>query len=72
MPSLVGNKDRREQRAVEQSGHIAQLYVGRRKVWEGRAATHEEAANMAKREKESKYRGLKSTTVIKERGADNA
>lgn len=71
MPRLVGHSNR-EQRAVEQSGYIAQLYVARRKVWEGRAATHEEAANMAKREKQAKYAGVKSTTVIKERGVDDA
>jgi len=65
MAKLVGHN--RGDAALERTQFIAQLYVNRRKVWEGRATTHEEAAQMAKREK-AKYPGTKSTTVIKERG----
>lgn len=70
MPALVGKgRQSAGDRAVENTRFIAQLYVNRRKVWEGRANSEEEAAQMARSEKK-KYAGAKSTTVIKERGAD--
>ena len=61
---LVGNPNRAEA-AVQQTRFVAQLYIARRKVWEGRANSYEEASNMAKREKQ-KYPDTKSTIVIRE------
>ena len=69
MPSLVGKGNARDRAAVDKNQFIAQLYINRRKVWEGRANSEEEAARMAKHEK-SKYPGTKSTTVIKQSGVD--
>jgi hypothetical protein len=63
MPRLVGTTP--GEKAAEQTRFVAQLYVARKKVWEGRANSHEEASNMAKQEK-AKYPGARSTVVIKE------
>lgn len=66
---LVGQSG--SERAVERSNFVAQLYIGRRKVWEGRAATYEQASSLANQEKH-KYPNSKSSIVIREskRGAD--
>lgn len=44
------------QQALNQNTYVASIYVGRRKVWEGRAATEEQAYSKAKAEK-AKYAG---------------
>lgn len=44
------------QQALNANGYVASIYVGRRKVWEGRAATEEQAYSKAKAEK-TKYAG---------------
>jgi hypothetical protein len=63
MPRFVGQTS--QERAVTQSRYVAQLYISRKKVWEGRAGSYEEASNLANHEK-SKYPGAKSSVVIKE------
>jgi hypothetical protein len=67
MPRLVGKpQDTAQEKAVTNSRYVASLYVARRKVWEGRAGSYEEAQQLAKQEKEHKYHGTKSTIVIRE------
>lgn len=53
------------ERAVDESRFVASLYVNRKKVWEGRASSEEEAARLAREEK-SKHKGVKTTTTITE------
>lgn len=55
--------------AVQNSRYVASLYVARRKVWEGRAGSYEEATRMANDEKKQKYHGTKSTIVVRESAA---
>jgi hypothetical protein len=67
MARLVGKpRDSATEQAVTNSRYVASLYVARKKVWEGRAASYEEASQMAKAEKEHKYHGTKSTIVVRE------
>ena len=63
MPRLVGKTA--GERQAENTRFVAKLFVSRRKVWEGRASTHEEASRKAQAEK-AKYPGAKSTVVIDE------
>lgn len=44
------------QQALNANQHVASIYVGRRKVWEGRASTEQEAYSKARAEK-AKYAG---------------
>lgn len=67
MPTLVGrSKDNATEKAVTNSRYVASLYVARRKVWEGRAKSYEEATALANQEKQRKYHGTKSTIVVRE------
>jgi hypothetical protein len=67
MPRLVGKPPQSSaEQAVTNSRYVASLYVARRKVWEGRAGSYEEANQLAKAEKEHKYHGTRSTIVIRE------
>lgn len=65
MPKLVGKPANAQEKAVQDSRYVASLYVARRKVWEGRAASHEQASHLAEQEKH-KYPNTKSTIVIRE------
>lgn len=67
MPKLVGKpQDTATEKAVQNSRYVASLYVARRKVWEGRAGSYEEASRLANEEKQQKYHGTKSHVVISE------
>lgn len=74
MPRLVGRpkptQDSAEERAVENSRYVAQLYVKRRKVWEGRAANEDEAYARAKQEK-AKYPNSRAHIVVNEAKQNN-
>lgn len=59
------NSPNASERAVGQSRYVASLYVARRKVWEGRASSHQEASNLAEQQKH-KYPNTKSAIVIRE------
>lgn len=63
---LVGHPTDPQEKAVQNSHYVASLYVARRKVWEGRAGTYEEASHMAQQQKQTKYHGTKSSIVIRE------
>ena len=70
MPKLVGKpQDSATEKAVTNSHYVASLYVARRKVWEGRAGSYEEATKLANAEKQQKYHGTKSTIVVRESAA---
>lgn len=66
MPLVGKPADSATERAVQNSHYVASLYVARRKVWEGRAGSYEEASRLAQQEKQSKYHGTKSHVVISE------
>lgn len=67
MARLVGKpRDNATEHAVTESRYVASLYVARRKVWEGRAGSYEEASRLANEEKQRKYHGTKSHVVISE------
>lgn len=69
-PKLVGkNENSAVERAAEETRFVAQLYIARKKVWEGRAASHAEASRMAEQQK-SKYPNVRSTVVITEAPRD--
>lgn len=62
-----GNNQRENaaaQQALNQNAYAAAIYVGRRKVWEGRAATEQEAFRKAQAEK-TKYAGSNPEVKVK-------
>lgn len=53
------------QHALNQNHFVGSIYVGRRKVWEGRGGTREEAFSKAKAE-ETKYAGANPEIKVKQ------
>lgn len=69
MARLVGRPkppNNATEKAVQESRYTASLFVARKKVWEGRAGSYDEASRLANQEKQTKYRGVKSHVVITE------
>lgn len=66
MPLVGKPKDTATEKAVADSRFVGSLYVARRKVWEGRAGSYEEASRLANEEKQRKYPHSKSHVVISE------
>lgn len=54
-----------EQKAEQQSQHVAEVYVNRRKVAEHRAATEGEAMSAAQQDK-AKYAGARVSIVMRD------
>ena len=54
-----------EQRAEQQSQHVAEVYVNRRKVGEHRGATRAEVVAAAEAD-EAKYKGARTNIVLRE------
>lgn len=52
----TSNENAQAQQALNQNQYVASIYVGRRKVWEGRASSEREAFSKAQAEK-TKYAG---------------
>lgn len=66
MPNrLIGRPKNAQEKAVAESRYVASLYIDRKKVWEGRAASYQEASNLADQQKR-KYPNTKSSIVIRE------
>lgn len=53
---LNSRENAQAQQALNQNSYVASIYVGRRKVWEGRAATEQEAFRKAEAQK-TQYAG---------------
>jgi hypothetical protein len=68
MPTFIGKPKQPpnpvEQRAEQQSQHVAEVYVNRRKVGEHRAATRQEAMAAAEQD-EAKYPGARTNIVLR-------
>ena len=69
MPQFVG-KPRKppnpaEQRAEQESQHVAEVYVNRRKVGEHRGSTEAEVLSQAQQDKQ-KYAGARVSVVLRE------
>lgn len=58
-----GQANAKTQQALNANMYVASIYVGRRKVWEGRAATQEQALSKAKAE-QTKYGGANSEIKV--------
>jgi hypothetical protein len=54
-----------EQRAEQQSAHVAEVYVNRRKVGEHRGASQAEVTQAAEADK-AKYKGARVSIVLRE------
>lgn len=52
------------QSALNSNMHVASIYVGRRKVWEGRASTEQEAFRKAEAQK-TQYAGANPEIKVK-------
>lgn len=52
------------QRALNANSHVASIYVGRRKVWETRASTEQEAFRRAEQQK-TQYAGANPEIKVK-------
>lgn len=52
------------QQALNQNQYVGEIFVGRRKVWEGRAATEQDAFRQAQVE-QTKYQGANPEVKVK-------
>lgn len=52
------------QQALNQNNYVGSIYVGRRKVWEGRASTEQEAFRKAEAQK-AQYAGANPEIKVK-------
>lgn len=71
-PLFAGRGNRRKsaeeiegQRQLKRNQYIGEVFVGRRKVWEGRAPTEAEAFAAAKHQQELKYKNANSNVQVR-------
>lgn len=57
-------ENQQAQSALNDNQYVGEIFVGRRKVWEGRAATKEQAFSQAKSQ-EAKYSGANPEIKVK-------
>jgi len=72
MPQLVGRSQQvsanpaAQQQVEKNTMYISQVYVNRRKVWEGSAATEEQAFQAAKQQKQQyESKGLNAVIIVR-------
>jgi hypothetical protein len=64
-PPPVATGPNAEEQAVQNSRYVGQVYIARRKVWEGRYSNYDDAVIAAKKT-QAQYPNTKATVVVKQ------
>lgn len=64
-PTQRSPEEVKGKRIIQGNPYVGEVFVGRRKVWEGRYATEQEAFSAAKQTQDAKYKDANSNVQVR-------